>query len=280
MREGSRLRGRPKSRSAEEAGSHVLLAGLRFFKAVASLGEPETLTEIAGRTGMPASRAYRYLKSLTEAEFLRQDPRTGRYELGLSAIELSLIAAARFDTPRLVAEVMRSLTNATGLVSLIGVWDVGGPRIIRSEQGDIETAVRIREGSSLSLLSTAVGRVFLAYGDEESPELRATVERNVAEWNASATRRRRLGPKGLEALRRDVRRDGSASVAGVRNPSVTTLAAPVFGPDARLAMALALMGVIGSFDAGPDGEAATALRAAAARLSALLARGMNGALRE
>jgi DNA-binding IclR family transcriptional regulator len=264
------LRGRPKSRTAKEAGSQTLLAGLRFFAAVARMRDPQTLTEITARTGMSPSRAYRYLKSLTESEFLTQDPRSGRYQLGPSAIELSIITAAQLDAPRLTSGLMRDLTNATGFVSVLAAWGTGGPTVLRSEQGELETAIQIRLGVTVSLLTAAVGRIFLAYGDETNPEYQAVLARDVVEWNRAAGKGGKMTAKTLAAIRHDVRKAGLACVAGLRNPSIATVAVPVFGVGASLSMCLALMGVIGSFDIAPDGKPAIALRATAERLSGIL----------
>lgn len=262
-------RGRPKFRTGQEAGSQTLLAGLRFLSALARTREPQTLTDIIGWSGMSPSRAYRYLKSLTEAGFLSQDARSGRYELGPSAIELSILVAARFDAPRLTAGIMRDLTNATGLVSILASWSPAGPTIVRSEQGDLETAIQIRVGATVSLLTAAVGRVFLAYSDESDPAYQGALARDVAAWNAAAGKGKKMSAKGVALLRAEVRDAGIACVGGLRNPAVATIAAPVFAAGIAFPMCLALMGVIGTVDLKPAGRPATALRAAAERLSGI-----------
>ena len=57
---------------------------------------------------------------------------------------------------------------------------------------------------------------------------------------------------------------------GLRNPSIAALAAPVFGPNGRLSMCVALMGIIGSFDTEFEGRPAVELKKTAERLSRLL----------
>lgn len=261
-------RGRPAKLPPEKAGSRTILAGLVLLQAVAQMKEPATLTEIAKAMGMSASRAYRYLKSLTQAEFLKQDPTTGRYDIGLASIELGLAATARLDAVRLATDLLRPLTDATGLVSLVSVWGTNGPTVIKTEQGRLETAVRIREGVNLSLPITAVGRVFLAY--MPPAEIKTFLQRDIATWNAAAPKNKKLGAADIAKLQDEVRRHGLSQASGIRNPAVAALGAPVFAQDGRLAMCLSLTGLIGSFDTGYDAPAAAQLKATAQRLSRML----------
>ena len=262
------LRGRPAKLPADQVGSRTILAGLVLLQAVSQMKEPATLTEIAKAMGMSASRAYRYLKSLTQAEFLKHDPATGRYDIGLASIELGLAATARLDAIRLATDLMRPLTDATGLVSLLSVWGSNGPTVIKSEQGGLETAVRIREGANLSLPVTAVGRIFLSY--MPAADIKPLLQRHMDEWNGKAAKAQRIGPSDITDLQTEVRHHGLARASGTRNPAVAALAAPVFAQDGRLAMSLSLTGLIGSFDADYDGEPAVQLKAMAQRLSRML----------
>jgi DNA-binding IclR family transcriptional regulator len=262
------LRGRPAKLPAEQAGSRTILAGLMLLQAVAQMKQPATLTEIAKAKGLSTSRAYRYLKSLTQAEFLKQDPSTGRYDIGLASIELGLAATARLDAVRLATDLMRPLTDATGLVSLLSVWGSNGPTVIKSEQGSLETAVRVREGVNLSLPITAVGRVFLAY--LPANEIKPFLQRDIAAWNATAVKGERLDGAAIARLQEDVRQHGLSRASGIRNPAVSALATPVFAQDGRLAMCLAVIGLVGSFDTGYDAAPATQLKATAQRLSRML----------
>ena len=262
------LRGRPAKLPADQVGSRTIVAGLVLLQAVSQMKEPATLTEISKAMGMSASRTYRYLKSLTQAEFLKHDPATGRYDIGLASIELGLAATARLDAVRLATDLMRPLTDATGLVSLLSVWGSNGPTVIKSEQGGLETAVRIREGANLSLPVTAVGRIFLTY--LAANEIKPFLQRDLDEWNGKAAKSQKLGPSDITKLQAEVRQHAMARASGTRNPAVAALAAPVFAQDGRLAMSLSLTGLIGSFDTDYAGKPAVQLKAMAQRLSRML----------
>src|SRR4051794_6269882 len=104
---GTRLPGRPATRSPDEMGNRTLALGLQVLQAVARMPSPPTLSEVAQRLEMPPPRAARYLHSLARNDFLRFDSQTGRFDLGPAVIELGMLAMARTDAIRLALDLMR-----------------------------------------------------------------------------------------------------------------------------------------------------------------------------
>ena len=261
---GARRPGRPHTRAPADAGSRTLLVGIELLKVVAHSPEPANLSELARRAGMSPSRAYRYLVSLARTQLVEQDRATGAYALGPAALELGLAALSRVDAFGVASEEMRALTAALGIVSHASVWTANGPTTLRVEHGRAESGFRVREGTTVSVVATAAGRIFLAY--ENDPQLPAVLRRDLAAWNAEAPARLRLTAAKANALRKEIRDAGIAAVVGMRNPHVSALAAPVFDRDG-LAMSLTVSGISGSFDAAPASEPARLLSAAAARIT-------------
>jgi DNA-binding IclR family transcriptional regulator len=260
----ARRPGRPQTRAAADAGSRTLLTGIALLKVVAGIPEPANLTELARRAGMSPSRAYRYLVSLTQTGLVRLDRTSGAYALGPAALELGMTALSRVDAFAIGSEEMRELTAAVGIVSHISVWSANGPMSVRCEQGHLESGFRVREGVTVSLVTTAAGQIFLAYADET--QIGAILRRDLDEWNAVAPARTQLSVAKLSALRKTIRSAGITAVIGMRNPHVSALSAPVFNRDG-LAMSLTISGITGSFDASLDGEPARRVKESAARVS-------------
>lgn len=267
--------GRPPSRSAEEAGNRTLRVGLELLQTLAHRETPANVTEIARLSGMSVTRASRYVGTLAAAGFLQQDPETGKFALGSALMELGLAALGRIDGVKLASEFMRPLTEATGLVSILCVWGSNGPTAIRWEQGRLDLAIRIREGLHLSTVTTAAGRIFLAYHDRD--ELRPILRRDLQDWNRMAPPDQQLDRPAVEAMRSKITAQGLACAVGLRNPSLAALAAPVFGPGGRLAMSLTLVGMVHAFDASYDSPPARKLQKAAAELSQMLGGGSRSA---
>lgn len=245
-------------------GSRTILVGTALLKTIARLPRPATLSEIGRAGGLSASRAHRYLSALVQSEFVQFDVRTGTYSLGPASIELGATALAKLDAIGIASDAMRDLTEATRLVSHICVWGSNGPTVIRWEQGNLEAAIRIREGINLSLLTTSSGRVFLAYLDPKRVAER--LARDVEAWNRRADRAERFTPAKIRALAQNVRDHGLACAIGMSNPRVAALSAPIFERDG-LAMSFTLSGIEGSFETRLDGEPARQLKAAAEHVS-------------
>jgi DNA-binding IclR family transcriptional regulator len=260
--------GRPASRRPEDAANSTVIIGIKLLQIIASSSRPETLTQIAKRANLTVSRTHRYLKSLTQSKFLKLDDETGKYTIGMAAIELGLAALSNIDALHLASVIMRNLSRETGFASTLSVWGSNGPTVIKSEDADFDISVRVRVGTNLSLPITAVGHIFLAY--PSSDEVQTILKHDLDLWNAAATKRRKITEKSLEKIRKDVLKNGLSGAVGLRNSSIAALAAPVFGENNQLKMCLALIGVIDNFDADYSGVTAQKLKASAQRLSEYL----------
>lgn len=264
----SKLPGRPKTRQPLDAANLSTLVGMRLLQAVANLRGPASLTEISQVSALAPSRAYRYLTSLVHGGFLTQDETTGHYDLGLAVLELGMAAMSRIDAIRLAGDVMRQLTEALHIASVLSVWGSNGPTVIKTERGRMELAVQSYAGLNLAVPITAAGRIFMTYLDEA--KTRAILARDLKAWNDSVLARQRFSTAALAKICRDVRSRGLACTIGLRTPNIAALAAPVFNQSGTVSMAISLIGVVGSIDVSEKGEPARLLKASAARLSRML----------
>ena len=262
-------RGRPSQRQPGQAGNSTILVGLNLLKAIASSPRPETLTQISNRVALSISRTSRYLKSLQKAEFLEFNFDTGTYVLGSAAVELGLASISNMDAFKPAAEVMSKLTKATGLASTLSVWGSNGPTVVRSSDAGLQISVRVKVGTNLPLPITAVGRIFLTFVPAE--ETRAILKRDLAAWNSKAQRGKRISMADIAEMKKKVRKHGIVGAIGMRNPSISALAAPVFDDTGRLRMCIALTGIVGTFDSRITGEPARQLKARSEELSRTLA---------
>lgn len=238
-------RGRPERLSPQQASNRTVVFGLQLLKVVTNARKPIALTEIATQMSISPSRAHRYLSSLCQAGFVKKNLESGRYDVGPGVIELGIAAASRVGGMQMAKEAMEDLTAATGLVSYICIWGSNGPTIIRREQGTVQTAVRILEGSTLPML-TATGQIFLAYLPEE--RTRELLLRDLSDWNATAPKNRQVTVEQIDKAVRRVRTARIARSTGMRNPTWTALSAPIFRGE-KFTMALTLIGLTRTFDA-------------------------------
>jgi DNA-binding IclR family transcriptional regulator len=264
-------RRRPKVDSTlPRHGNRSIVVGVALLNVIAKLGKPATLSEIAAAAAMSPTRTHRYLLGLVRTRLIEHNPLTGRYDLGSQVIELGVAALGRVDAVRLGIEALAALTEETRHASLICVWGTNGPTVIRCEQADLMSAVRIREGRALSLLRSASGRVFLAFLPSATTE--PFVAKEIEAWNSIHPAKDAFDPSRLQKLRSEVLAHGMAHGIGEESPDFAALAAPVFDAAGRIALCVTLISTIGSLDTSYDGAPARALR----RVTEALSRNLGG----
>jgi DNA-binding IclR family transcriptional regulator len=249
---------RTKGKGLPRHGNRSIVVAVSLLRVIASLGRPATLSEIASAAGMSAPRAHRYLLGLANTRLVEHSAISGHYDLGSEIVELGVAALGKVDAVRFASEALAPLADETGLAALTTVWGTNGPTVIRCEQSQLVSAVRVREGRNLSLLHSASGRVFLAYLPEAITA--PFVERELADSKGKYT------SKNVETMQADVRKRGLARGIGEETPNIAAIAAPVFAHNGRLALCIALVSAVG-FDTSHTGEPAEALKRVAIELS-------------
>jgi DNA-binding IclR family transcriptional regulator len=246
-----------KSKGLPRHGNRSIVVAVSLLRVIASLGRPATLSEIASAAGMSTPRAHRYLLGLANTRLVEHSAISGLYDLGSEIVELGVAALGKVDAVRFASEALVPLADETGLAALITVWGTNGPTVIRCEQAELVSAVRVREGRNLTVLSSAAGRVFLGY-------LPDTITAPFVERELSASKGRPT--KNVESIQAEVRKRGLGRGLGEETPNIAALAAPVFGANGRLALCIGVVSAIG-FDTSYTGKPALALARAASDLS-------------
>jgi DNA-binding IclR family transcriptional regulator len=247
-----------KGKGLPRHGNRSIVVAVSLLRVIASIGRPATLSEIASAAGMSAPRAHRYLLGLANTRLVEHSAISGHYDLGSEIVELGVAALGKVDAVRFASEALVPLSDETGLASLITVWGTNGPTVIRCEQAQLVSAVRVREGRNLSVLHSAAGRVFLAHLPE-------TITGPFVERELAASKGR-TGVKSIESIQSEVRKRGLGRGLGEETPNIAALSAPIFAANGRLALCIGVVSAIG-FDTSYTGKPATALLRAASELS-------------
>jgi DNA-binding IclR family transcriptional regulator len=252
-------RAKTRGKGLPRHGNRSIVVAVSLLRVIASLGRPATLSEIASAAGMSAPRAHRYLLGLANTRLVEHSAISGHYDLGSEIVELGVAALGKVDAVRFASEALVPLAEETRLATLITVWGTNGPTVIRCEQAELVSAVRVREGRNLSLLHSAAGRVFLTHLPEAITA--PFIERELA-----ASAKDRAAARGIEATRAEVRKRGIGRGLGEETPNIAALAAPVFAANGRLALCIGVISAIG-YDTSYTGLPATALKRTASELS-------------
>ncbi|HET8727521.1 MAG TPA: IclR family transcriptional regulator [Alphaproteobacteria bacterium] len=255
---------------AERRGIQSVENSVRVLEALAEAGCPLPLGAIGTAAGMSPSKAHRYLASFVRKGVVRQDPATGTYDLGVLALRIGLAALSRVDIVDLASAAMRRLTDETGVTSLLNVWGDRGPTIVRWQRSHRPFVTSLSLGSVLPLLTSATGRVFLAFLPRQmTKELVARERRYLAPDDAAPRSERELA--GLIA---DVRTRRLAWADGSVIPGLRAVSAPVLDLQGELSGAITLIATDPSLtEAGHP--AALALAETCASLSRELGEGTS-----
>jgi DNA-binding IclR family transcriptional regulator len=243
--------------------------------------------------------------TLADAGYLVRHPRDKTYSLGPALIAVGHAAAARqFEAVEFASDQMRGLSEELGL-QCVASTTMGDEIVLLASSGESEPfGLRVQVGERLPL-APPFGTVFMAWAPPEEIEswLRrlgpnasasdleryrralATIRERGYSLAMEADARRKLG-KALAQLDRDVtsaaelRRIVEGLVAELGHEEyilseletsasyrLAHIAAPVFGPDGRVVLALTLIGFPGQLSAEQVPAQARSLCEAAARVT-------------
>ncbi|HEV7717532.1 MAG TPA: IclR family transcriptional regulator [Arsenicitalea sp.] len=217
-------------------------AAVEVLKALSGFSGPVTLSDLARRAQMPPSKVHRYLASFVNAGLVVQAGRTGRYDLGPEAARLGLAALARNDVVNRVADKLEDLAAETGLTALLSVWGTHGATVVRWERTRSLTVTSLGLGSTLPLLTSASGQLFLTYLPRRlTAEM---LDQELAQLQAAHLEM--SGVPGtlddVEALVARIKLSGLASTDGQFIPGLRAVAAPVTNWQDEIEAAVTLIG--------------------------------------
>jgi DNA-binding IclR family transcriptional regulator len=241
----------------QQQGIQSVEIGMRLLKALSTSREDMSLKNLAAAAGMSASTAHRYLVSLGRAGLVEQDPVSGRYGLGVQALEIGLSALGRIDAIKVGTTAQAELRRRVDVNCLLAVWGSHGATVVRWEEASHPVTVNVRVGSVMPLLTSATGRGFLTWRNDAQVAKLAAAEQ-------AQRKKQDLPPIDIDEIRREGRKHGLARVLGELMTGIDGLSVPLVAHDGNAVMVLTAFGVQGGFDAAWNGTVAEALRTVAA----------------
>ncbi|WP_175968409.1 IclR family transcriptional regulator [Burkholderia sp. BCC0322] len=244
-----------------QRGIHALDSTGELLLALVSAGRALPLRDLAAAAGMPAAKAFPHLVSLQKIGLLSRDD-AGCFGGGPLGQALGLIAMQRVSPTRDAEAEIVALAGATDMSVAAATLGPLGPTVIRLEESARPQHVSLQVGTVMSLVNTAIGRVFAAgMPDDVLADLLADEPVRLA-GNAAApvddAFRARLAT--IRATELDFAFDAPV-------PGIGTVAAPVFDHTGSIRLVIAIIGSSRGFPRGPDSDLAQALLAATRRLS-------------
>jgi DNA-binding IclR family transcriptional regulator len=221
--------------ATERNGVQSVAIAAAILKALAAGGGELPLKSLTAATGMPRAKVHRYLASLRAARLIDQDAESGHYRIGSAAVTIGLVGLGRTSPVRQVQDALPRLRDEIGETVTAAIWGDHGPTIVAMEESDHPVTMNVRMGSVLPLLSSVIGRVFLAFMPEKITRSLVAAERRA--------RAAGLPPKQeLSDLLDDIRQRKVSWAQSPLLPGVDAVAAPVFDYRGKLAAVICAVG--------------------------------------
>lgn len=255
----------PDEPDLDEPGSGSLVQSVqrawrivRMFDA----GHPEwNPSELARRSGLRRTTAFRLMKTLEAEGVLALDPVNGKYFLGPTVYQLAYVWIADAALARIATPYLERLADATDESVGLTVWSADGPLCVAHSPSPRPFKFLMYVGQIFTDLANAHSKVLLAFGPEER-RARALSSPLVALTPFTIT--------DLDRYRDELRRvveEGVAHDIQEQQRAVCALAVPVrdFSGEVRASLSLVVSEV--RYGQAEDRRYQQALRQVAAALS-------------
>nr|WP_277627209.1 IclR family transcriptional regulator C-terminal domain-containing protein [Burkholderia stabilis] len=243
-----------------QRGINALDSTGELLLALVSAGRALPLRDLAAAAGMPAAKSFPHLVSLQKIGLLSRDD-AGCFGGGPLGQALGLIAMQRVSPTRDAEAEIVALAGATDMSVAAATLGPLGPTVIRLEESARPQHVSLQVGTVMSLVNTAIGRIFAAgMPDDVLADLLADEPVRLAGTAAPADDAFRARLAAIRADELDFAFDAPV-------PGIGTVAAPVFDHTGSIRLVIAIIGSSRGFPRGPDSALAQTLLAATRRLS-------------
>ncbi len=196
------------------------------------------VTSIATGVGMSKSTVHRILKVLEQHGFVRQNPHSRRFRLGLAGIELGRRAQAGFELRSVALPIMEAMSAESGETVLLQVLSPEGDRVVCIERVERRRGLRLilDVGSTAPLHAGCSSRVLLAFQDHDA------IERALRGPLEQLTPHTVTDPALIRTQLEDVRRSGYAVSFEETDEGVAGVSVPVRDAENRVIAGLTISG--------------------------------------
>jgi DNA-binding IclR family transcriptional regulator len=236
------------------------------LRALAAGGGTRPLKELAAATGLARAKVHRYLTSLRNAGFVIQHTDTGHYQIGPAIIEIGLIGLRRINPVAEVCNALPALRDQINQTVTAAVWGENGPIVVGMQENDDWLTMNVRVGSHLPILTTAIGRTFLAHLPQHVTRPLVLREQREAQVKKIAL----PSAQEIGALISEIRFRRLARAPSALLPGVDAIAAPVFNDHGDIVSVICVVARANAEITGWNGSAVRALTEMTARISAQL----------
>lgn len=237
--------------------------GGRLLATLADTKDAMMLKDLSSASDIAPAQAHAYLVSFKKMGLVEQDSTTGRYRLGLLALDLGITRMRTHDTFRMASEGAIRLTKKTGLSVAIIVWGTFGPTVIQLEEIGSQLNMNTKVGTVYSISGTASGLVFAAFLPEIKVQNMLQTEKLEEHTSHRVGCLNMLSTKNLEIIRAT----GYATITPPPVPGINAIAAPVFDHLGQVQFVVTVIGLSSVLATTPESPFVSTLLEETATLS-------------
>lgn len=139
-----------------------LARGLDILRCFSAVEPTLSNSEIAAYTGLPRSTVSRLTSTLVSMGYLRINENTKRYQVGAAVLGLGYAALANLRIIDVARPHMQTLADSTKSLVSLATRERLSMMYLESCASDSSLTFKMGRGVSMPMLSTSIGRVFLA----------------------------------------------------------------------------------------------------------------------
>lgn len=244
---------------------------LRILEYVAEHTNGCTHTQISNELSIPKASLTALMKDIKTEGYVRQDPETGRFMVGIAVLALANAFLANLNLARMGAPIVRDLYRKLGLFSVLAVPQETDYVIISSESAPALLTHSLQIGYRGPLFCSSMGRAIMAYLPEKE-----------VDYILGATDLRPLTPKticdpvAIKTSLESVRESGVAWMFGESIEGIDSVCAPVFDWTGRPIAGIGIAASSAQVGRIPKGFAEECVHSAARELSELMGMSNRG----
>lgn len=237
-------------------------AVLKLFAVLEALAEDKTmsLADVARRAMTSKSTAYRFLQTMIELGYVRQEGDSDKYGLTLKIFSIGAKVLNRHvDLVRVADRAMKRLANATGEAVQLGIIDEDRQAVVYIHKCDsaFNLSTQSPLGKRNPLYATSLGKALLAWLPPED------IAERLAAMSFAKLTPNTIGDRAvLTEQLKIMHEQGFAEECEESETGVRCLAVPVFDHIGRVVAAISLSFPVVRFDAARKAEYAGLVRRA------------------
>ncbi len=149
--------------AAGDSPSRAVERGLAMLEAIAQRSGGMTNSEISRQLAIPKSSASYILRALERRGYVRREPDTGKYRIGLKVLNLGRGALTGLDVREAALPILRQLVERSELSAHLAILDHGEAVYIERVEAPGFVKMDTWVGRRMEVHSTAVGKAIVAY---------------------------------------------------------------------------------------------------------------------